>query len=313
MLEDFRRFCRKHRVTPHISLSGGDPLRYSHFWALYGAIAAIKDMRVSFLGNPAPVSTIKRLMSIRPPDHYQVSLEGLEEHNDSIRGTGHFRRTIRFLEAVRPLHLQTHVMLTLTRTNMSQVLALGQALRGLTSRFTFNRLAQTGNGANLELPDEEDYARFLREYLAASRENPILRLKDNLFGILLRDGLRRPFQGCTGHGCGAAFDFVALLPDGEVHACRKFPSPIGRIQTSSLDAIYRGEAARQYRAGPVSCQGCRLQARCRGCPAVVHGRRLDPLRDRDPFCFIDTHAANRDAGSRPVYSGSSQKTEKILR
>ena len=32
-----------------------------------------------------------------------------------------------------------------------------------------------------------------------------------------------PFGGCTGFGCGAAFNFMAVLPDGEVHACRKVP------------------------------------------------------------------------------------------
>ncbi|MDR2689385.1 MAG: selenobiotic family peptide radical SAM maturase, partial [Azoarcus sp.] len=278
-LEDFRGFCRRHRVAPHICLTGGDPLQYTHFWTLYTAIAQM-DMRISILGNPIRAASIERLISIRPPDYYQVSLEGFETHNDAIRGQGHFNRVMRFLEDARPLQLRTHVMLTLTRANLSQVVALGDFLRGLTPCFTFNRLAQTGNGVALAQPDKTHYVRFLQCYLAAARHNPILRLKDNLFCILpsAHHHDRLAMHGCTGFGCGAAFNFVALLPDGEVHACRKFPSPLGNLYVSSLEDIYRSEAARRYRAGPHACQDCTHRRHCNGCMAVVHGLGLDPMR-----------------------------------
>jgi selenobiotic family peptide radical SAM maturase len=290
VVEDFQRFCRKRRVRPHVCLSGGDPLQYAHFWTLYAAIAEA-GMHISILGNPVSATLIERFMAIKPPVYYQVSLEGFEEHNDAIRGKGHFKQAIRFLENARPLGLRTHVMLTLTQANMSQVIALGEFLRGLTFCFTFNRLSQIGNGAMLALPDKTHYARFLQFYLAAARRNPILRLKDNLFCLVPREGAspgkRYGMRGCTGHGCGAAFNFVALLPDGEVHACRKFPSPIGSIQTSGMEALYQSETARRYRAGPDDCQGCKHRRHCNGCMAVVHGCNLDPLRARDPFCFCE--------------------------
>jgi hypothetical protein len=56
-------------------------------------------------------------------------------------------------------------------------------------------------------------------------------LKDNLLNLVLAEGGEAPFGGCTGNGCGAAFNFVTLLSDGEVHACRKFPSPWGIFLT----------------------------------------------------------------------------------
>ncbi|MCL2778238.1 MAG: thio(seleno)oxazole modification radical SAM maturase SbtM [Polyangiaceae bacterium] len=290
VVEDFRRFCRRHRVTPHVCLTGGDPLQYSHFWALYAAITKA-EMRISILGNPISAARIERLMAIRPPDYYQVSLEGFEEHNDSIRGKGHFRRVMRFLEDARLLRLQTHVMLTLTQANVSHVVALGDFLRGRTPCFTFNRLSRVGNGAALALPTKEHYMRFLRSYLQSARHNPILRLKDNLFCLAVSDdsrhGKRSGMRGCTGHGCGAAFNFVALLPDGEIHACRKFPSLIGNLHTSNMEAIYRSEAARRYRVGPGGCAKCKHRQHCNGCMAVVYGCGLDPLRARDPFCFAE--------------------------
>ena len=64
----------------------------------------------------------------------------LQEQNDAIRGPGHFEKVMEFLANARSAGMETHVMLTLTRANAYQVIPLGNLLRGLTARFTFNRL-----------------------------------------------------------------------------------------------------------------------------------------------------------------------------
>ncbi len=111
-------------------------------------------------------------------------------------------------------------------------------------------------------------------------------MKDNLINIMRTEAGQEPFGGCAGFGCGAAFNFVALLPDGEVHACRKFPSPIGNVNHQSLADIYDSEAAQRYRLGPSECRGCRIRHVCGGCLAVIGSQGLDISRDRDPCCFI---------------------------
>ena len=285
VLDDLRDFCRLRRVRGQICLTGGDPMRYSHFWHLYAAISG-RSTPISVLGNPLKRDDIARLMAIQPPIYYQVSLEGLPEHNDAMRGNGHFDQAMTFLVEARRAGLPTHVMLTLTAANMEQVLPLGRMLRGLTIRFTFNRLAQVGGGRDFDLPDKERYAAFLQRYLAECRHNPVLGMKDNLLNIVRWHHRRPPLPGCTGFGCGAAFNFVALLPDGEVHACRKFPSKIGDIHSQGLSEIYRSDAAKRYRSGSASCRGCSIRRYCGGCLATTHGAGLDPFQDRDPQCFM---------------------------
>jgi selenobiotic family peptide radical SAM maturase len=287
VLDDLKSFCRKHRVNGHVCLTGGDPLYYREFWALYAMIAQY-SFEISLLGNPIGDDDIIRLQAIKRPRYYQVSLEGLRAHNDYVRGAGHFELTRDFLIRARRLGLRTRVMLTLTRANLDQVIPLGNELRGLTGRFTFNRLAAVGEAKDLQLPDRCDYAEFLRAYTLARRANPVLGFKDSLFNILRLKHRERLMGGCTGFGCGAAFNFVALLPDGEVHACRKFPSLIGNIKTDSWEEIYQSEAARQYRAGPESCRDCRLRPVCGGCQAVVYGSGKNPLQARDPHCFLES-------------------------
>ena len=283
VLDDLAAFCARHRIRGHVCLTGGDPLLHPEFWEIYAAATA-RQLRTSILGNPVPGEVLDRLVAIQDPLYYQVSLEGLAAHDDAMRGAGHFARTVAFLEAARARAVATHVMVTLTRDNLGEVLPLARSLRGLAHRVSFNRLARVGEGAALAPAARPALDAFLDGWVAAARVEPHLGWKDNLLNpARLRAGLP-PFRGCTGHGCGAAFDFVALLPDGEVHACRKLPSPIGRLPAQRLEEVWRSGAARRHRRGSAACAGCALRARCGGCLAVSHGEGLDPFTARDPHC-----------------------------
>ena len=179
------------------------------------------------------------------------------------------------------------VMLTLTQANLDQVLPLAELLRDRVDLFTYNRLSMVGEGASLESPRKDDYQQFVKDYLRAREDNPVMALKDSLINIERERQQQGLFGGCTGFGCGAAFNFVSLLPDGQVHACRKFPSPIGNINQQSLQEIYYSAPARAYRSGCRECADCRLRVNCGGCLAVAHGYGFDPLQHKDPACFID--------------------------
>ncbi|MRR55543.1 MAG: selenobiotic family peptide radical SAM maturase [Deltaproteobacteria bacterium] len=284
ILDQMRAFCLSHYVQGQVSLSGGNPLLHPDFMTLYRA-AAERGLATALLANPTSSRQVAEIVAVQMPAYFQVSLEGLEKHNDRIRGAGHFQRTLEFLDILADLKVPSEVMLTLTRENLDQILPLGELLRNRTSSLTFNRLALFGRGAALALPEKDDYVAFLSDYRAAMRDNPVLALKDSLFNCALERENQELFAGCAGYGCGAAFNFLALLPDGEVHACRKFPSAIGTVVTESLSEIYHSKTAAAYREGSSACQGCAQRAVCRGCPAVTASFGGDPFSDRDPFCF----------------------------
>ena len=284
LLDELRAFCLSRFVRGQVSLSGGNPLLYPSFMDIYRA-AAERDFMIAILGNATDRATIEQLVGIRMPVYYQVSLEGLEQHNDEIRGAGNYRRTVDFLRTLTEMGVPNMVMLTLTRHNLDQVIPLSEELEGITGGFTFNRLALFGEGAGLELPTPDEYREFLEAYATALKSHPVLRLKDSLLNTIFERDNSGLFGGCAGYGCGAAFNFVSILSDGEVHACRKFPSPIGNILCDSLEDVYASAAARRYRTGSSACDGCTLNAVCRGCPAVTASLGLDPFTDRDPYCF----------------------------
>lgn len=287
VLDQMRDFCRSHHVRGQVSFSGGNPFLHRDFVTLYRA-AHERNLHVAILGNPVSGERLDEILEITRPEFFQVSLEGLREHNDLIRGPGSYDAVIDFLALLDRKRVYSMVMLTLTRANLDQVLPLAEQLRDRVDLFTFNRLAMVGEGARLESPGRDEYREFLRDYLRASAGNPVMALKDSLINIHLERDRQKLFGGCTGFGCGAAFNFVSLLPDGQVHACRKFPSLIGDIRRQTLDEIYHASAAQAYRRGCLACDDCRLRAVCGGCLAVAYGWGLDPLREKDPACFFES-------------------------
>jgi selenobiotic family peptide radical SAM maturase len=284
VLEELDAFCEEKFVRGHVCFTGGNPLLYPHFFEIYEAVSR-RGFSTSILGNPVSREKVKKIIKIQIPEYFQVSLEGLEEHNDHIRGKGSFESVMRFLEVLKDEGISSAVMLTLTTDNIDQVIPLANFLRKSTDYFTFNRLSPVGEGARLELPSKKRYMDFLSEYLDASRSNSIMGFKDNLINVVLKKNGEELFGGCTGHGCGAAFNFLTLLPDGEVHACRKFPSPVGNINSEGIMEIYDSDEAEKYRKGTKGCYSCGMKHVCGGCLAVASGCGEDIFEEKDPYCF----------------------------
>ncbi len=290
ILDELSSFCRAHFVRGQVSFSGGNPLLYPDFMVLYEA-AVERGLQVAILGNPTDRKTLEKLLAIKAPVFYQISLEGLSEHNDYMRGSGHFEKALAFLDLLQDVGIYSMVMLTLTRANHDQVLPLAEVLRGRVDLFTFNRLAMVGEGASLYSVEPQKYRDFLEQYLAAAEHNPVISLKDNLFNIVKEEQAQPWSGGCAGYGCGAAFNFLSLLPDGEVHACRKLPSLLGNIFSEGLSEIYHSALAERYRQGSSACRDCQIRPVCGGCPAVVYGFGLDVFKDKDPYCFYASAAS----------------------
>jgi selenobiotic family peptide radical SAM maturase len=285
LLDELVAFCHQRGVLGDVTFTGGNPFLHPDFLALYRA-AVERGLAPDILGNPVPRALLEGVVAVAPPESYQVSLEGLPEHNDRIRGAGHFARVIAFLDVLRDLGVPSGVMLTVSRDNLDQVLPLAERLSGRADWLCFSRLSRVGEAASLERADPERYAAFLEDYQAAAERSPLLVSKENLLNILRYQRGADLDGGCTGFGCGAAFNFLAVLSDGEAHACRKYPSRVGHLLEQSLAEIYDGPEAERHRAGSRACRGCPIRAVCGGCAASVHDSGLSVALDRDPYCFM---------------------------
>jgi radical SAM protein with 4Fe4S-binding SPASM domain len=131
---------------------------------------------------------------------------------------------------------------------------------------------------------------FLAVYQEQARIKSVMGFKDNLLNLFRYEHGQRLFGGCTGYGCGTAFNFVSVLCDGEVHASRKFSSRLGNIYENSLEQIYNSEIAAKYRKGSEAYSGCSIRHVCGGRLAVTYSNGLNVFTDSDPYCFMNTDA-----------------------
>jgi radical SAM protein with 4Fe4S-binding SPASM domain len=123
-------------------------------------------------------------------------------------------------------------------------------------------------------------------------------LKDHLWTLFLYEkGLFKIPEGLDKDtiydGCNCANCHITILPTGQVMACRRFDSPVGRLfntgdtsVATSIYDIFTGERENQYRKheNMEKCSKCELLRFCRGCPAVAYGYHHSFFAP-DPQCW----------------------------
>jgi selenobiotic family peptide radical SAM maturase len=283
-LDQLQSFCHEHWTVGHIALTGGNPFLYPGFFELYQEIVD-RGIEVDILGNPVPARQLEKLCSIRPPEQFQVSLEGRRTGNDRIRGKGSFDSVISFLDLLRSFNIPSGVMLTLHRENFREVLPLVRLLEERTDAFNFTRLSQVGEGAALEQLTPEQYKAFLKRYITCAETSRIASYKESLINLELWERGKEQTYGCTGFGCGIAFDGIILLPDGEVHGCRKLPSPMGSLWEQTLEEIYFSPTSDELRRGMRACDDCPVRPSCGGCLAASAISPTGFADTVDPCCW----------------------------
>lgn len=283
-LDQFESFCHEHWVVGHIDFTGGNPFLYPGFFELYQE-AVRRGIGVAILANPVSAEQLDKVCSIQPPEQFQVSLEGLKSCNDRIRGEGSFDSVMRFLDLLKSHNVTSGVMLTLHEENFHEVLPLARLLEERTDAFNFTRLSQVGEGAALRPITPGEYKAFLVQYLAHAESSQTASYKENLINLVRWERGEATTTGCTGSGCGIAFDGIVLLPDGEVHGCRKRPSRMGNLWEETLEAIYFSPASAALRRGMKACDGCPIRAVCGGCIAASAIPPTGYADAVDPCCW----------------------------
>ena len=307
VLDELERFCERHWAQPHISITGGNPFLHRGFPEIYQDVAR-RGLEIPIVGNPVARDQLEAICRIKPPNVYQVSLEGRRTHTDWVRGAGSYDRAMAFLRVLQETNVDSCVMLTATTKNLGEILPLAVLLEGRTNGFSFSRLSRSGEGAALDQPDPVAYRAFLGRYIEHAARSPVSTLKENLINLMLAESGQEPCDGCTGVGCGAAFNFLAVLPDGGVYACRKFPSLIGNIYEQSLEEIYCSPKAAQYRRGMRACDGCPIRHACGGCMAAAQRPPEGVSAAYDRFCWRMPERWQSNNTAEPCNPGSGRSS-----
>ncbi|MCL6620512.1 MAG: radical SAM protein [Syntrophobacterales bacterium] len=232
-----------------VLLSGGEPLLYPQWRDLNAALPEY-EIRAVLLTNGTLLSP-KRVRELRVQE-VQVSLDGLAEGHDRLRGPGTWKRAVAGLKRVQDRGLAVSVATMVHTGNLHELEEMGQWLKELGVR-EWSLDVPCVSGRLAEHPDLKVPPELAAPYL------------DLAFGAAAHGAA--PGWTCGRHLC-------AVLPDGRVAKCGLYAHrPLGHLR-EGLEVCWR-----RLRHPPISeleCAACEHVADCRGGCRFRAGEGLGP-------------------------------------
>lgn len=226
----------------------------------------------------------------------QISLEGLPETHESIRGGGSFAPAAEGFEALAAAGVDVTANVTLTKINVGNILEITELAADLgASRIGFARLVPEGRGGGLagEMLARAEVRKAYLEIRDLKVPGIKAMTRDPLGCLTEPQGRAASCGGIAVGGCAAGLSGVSIMPDGTVMPCRRMNIGIGNITETPLSEIWAVSPVlnklRDKSLYPGKCGVCAKWDVCRGCRAVAlavskASGAPDMLAD-DPQCF----------------------------
>ena len=311
-LEELKSVARKVDFTlarwgkeGRVGVTGGEPFLRSDFFDFLEFLEHQPHIaRIGILSNGTLIKeNIQRIKKLSKLHYIQLSVEGMQETNDAIRGKGIFEKVLDSTRLLKRAEVPVRWMVTLHKRNVADVAqVIDLALENGVDTLTFERLVPEGSGKSFAdyvlSPDElENVFSYIVERSDAelAKGSPTAILKLRTLWVLC-DPLRAesgdiPLEQEVGASCSVGMDSICILPDATVLPCRRLPIPIGNLKEDSLFKIWYTSKVlwdiRNKRNLKGKCNNCEYIARCGGCRATAFALTGDYLAE-DPQCWKKT-------------------------
>ncbi|MGE5341935.1 MAG: radical SAM protein [Candidatus Omnitrophota bacterium] len=280
------------RVKLDVALTGGEPflkpelmplLHYLNDSPHVGSLCVITNGTI-FPEYADELAALSRVGEIR------ISLDGIsEETNDGIRGKGSTAKVLANISRWQELGVPVTVMFTVMRRNVHEVsrfVALGKAL-GIKAMI-IERFFPLGQGEAIG-EDALNGTEFLNVWQEVLDQVDVEVEPEELIAYrAIRIDWKDSDVDVFGSGCVVGKDGMAILPDGTVLPCRRFPLSIGNIMETPLTDIWRDSvvlnALRDKANLKGKCRDCAIEE-CWGCRAMCYCLEGDYLAG-DPHCWV---------------------------
>ena len=303
VVDQFIDFCEKTDIKQNrnITLSGGEPILKKDYWKILEYISKYKEQglidRFYVMTNGSTVNDkiMQRYVDLGV-NYMQISVEGMEEINDEIRGEGNFKKAIEGAKTILRHGMPLSFSLTVTKKNIQDIEPLARLAASIgVGGLGVGRIVPIGMGKQMKelmLTPEET-----REwYLECERINQRLQQEGINFRVDFHcsDGIYNSIRpGAvtpqTQHGCSAPFDVFTLLPNGDIVPCRRLPIVAGNIREQSFFETYYSSNKlwnlKNWDNRSEECKSCDYMKECRGAgKCIAYGYFGTPYAP-DPSCW----------------------------
>ncbi|NHJ48685.1 MAG: radical SAM protein [Asgard group archaeon] len=286
IIEQFHNFSKIMGLRGVINFTGGEPLLDKKFEE-YIKNTRERQMIAKVLSNGTLFSDT-RAKSLKEADLnvVQVSIDGLRETHDNIRGEGAFDEALEGLKNCIANDLQTTVMMTVNKKNMYEVEPLVKLCTELgVKRFGCARMIPIGHGALMkdESLTKEDVKQFFK-YLVK-----VVKKYQKKIEFVIHDPVWLAYRKIRNSvGCSVGQFGLTVMHNGDIMPCRRMNTVIGNVRENNFLEIWHSdyfEPFRNRRLLEEQCSSCKSVKFCGGCRAIAKGVTGNELAG-DPHCFV---------------------------
>jgi len=293
-LESFKALGVKGSAA-EINIGGGEPFLRKDFFKFLALLNKNKNLfTVNIMTNGSFITNgiVKDLKKLKILNRIQVSLEGLSDSNDEIRGRGSFEKIVNAIKLLSKHNISTRVSLTLTRKNLPEIERLAVYLKGIgVNAFGIRRYVPIGRGKQLEKdmlsPLELKEFYYKREELKKKLDEH----KKFIFSYGCEDGIFCRYYAHPYYYCGVIKGHLLnILANGDILACRRFPIVVGNVlKKDLLTTHFMSEKLSKYRdfenTHPL-CKRCPHFRYCLGGAKCITSAYFGTPFAPDPQCWI---------------------------
>lgn len=287
-------FVKSRRQKLVIDITGGEPFLHKRWKELLSLVyhnPEVKRTGIITNGFFLDEENIKFLGYFENLT-LKVSAEGVGKKMFEIfRGKDTYKKFMDVCEKLKDCLSNTEkvLMFTLTKENAGEVLYLFDFIKKYNfNAFILERFIPWGRGRNISesVISPEEWLYILKLLCNICNTEKYM---DSLLpyrGFMVRVDNKGEYD-LFGAPCIIGTDGIAIMPDGTVFPCRRFPLSIGNMLEVSLKDIWETSSIlNKLRNFPLKgkCKDCRIK-NCRGCRALAYSITGDFLEE-DPLCYL---------------------------
>ncbi len=213
------------------------------------------------------------LAGLQRCDGVQISIDGMEQEHDAIRGRGNWHKAVNAVKILKKFSIPVTVNMVLTGGNFRKSIAAVDRLQQLLEPdvFRISSVSDSFNEVDAEhgvLSDEQ----YVQMMLA------VLRLKERYRNIrsnflVMHKEITRPEISDGNTFCTIPEQSICIAANGDVIAC---PNAVNHVAGNSLavplQELWRSDCMENFRREvkcgsllPAECDGCRYRFYCKRC------------------------------------------------
>jgi len=292
-IEGFVKSLKKKLV---LDLTGGEPFLHKDWKKLLSLASdsgTVAELGIITNGFFLDEKTTVFLEQSRKLKALKISAEGASKKSyEFFRGEGtpeRFTECCRMIKERLP-ETEKILMFTLLKENMEEIIPLFELMKNYNfNKLIVERFIPWGRGRKISggsVVPGESWEKAITLLCEKCGVEPDMETLLPYRGFMVRRDKKNRFR-LFGAPCIVGVDGIAVMPDGTVFPCRRFPLKIGNLKETPLGDIWENsdtlKILRDKSLLKGKCKECKI-SNCKGCRALAYSITGD-FMEEDPLCI----------------------------